>query len=72
MEEIDLFLANYAGVGVDPGRSGGPGGLRFNGVDVDDGGARMLDLTFLQFVFVALGVVTAYAATFLFIGSHTG
>ena len=32
----------------------------------------MLDLTFLQFVFAALGVVTAYAATFLFLGSHTG
>ena len=31
----------------------------------------MLDLTFLQCVFAALGVVTAYAATFLFIGSHT-
>lgn len=32
----------------------------------------MLDLTFLQCVFAALAAVTAYAATFLFIGSHAG
>jgi len=31
----------------------------------------MLGLTFLQCVFAGLAVVTAYAATFLFIGNHS-